>query len=151
MNILLSLFLVRGENNANKKAPFRKWCGLVGEIRSLLPGVPLLVLTATATAVTRKKIMTFLSFNHGIEIVFKEEVLRALSKGKVAVKDFSSIVDNWRKVIPNLICMLGDNDCQEDNLCINFVSDEGKARILSKLVEEDKARVAVEEEVLAEV
>lgn len=69
MNILLSLFLVRGENNSNKKTPFRKWCGLVGEIRSLLPGVPLLALMATATAVTRKKIMTLLSFNHGIEIV----------------------------------------------------------------------------------
>ena len=36
--------------------------GLVGEIRSLLPRVPLLTLTATATAVT------LLSFNHGIEI-----------------------------------------------------------------------------------
>ena len=69
MNILLSLFLVRGENNSNKKTPFRKWCGLVGKIRSLLTGVPLLALTATARAVTRKKIMTLLSFNHGIEIV----------------------------------------------------------------------------------
>ena len=69
MNILLSLFFVMGENNSNKKTRFRKWCGLIGEIRSLLPVVPLLVLTATATAVTRKKIMTLLSFNHGIEIV----------------------------------------------------------------------------------
>ena len=71
MNSLLSLFFVMGENNSNKRTRFRKWCGLIGEIRSLLPGVPLVVLTcaATATAVTRKKIMTLLSFNHGIEIV----------------------------------------------------------------------------------
>ena len=71
MNILLSLFFVMSENNSNKKTPFRKRCGFPGEIRSLLPGVPLLVLTATATAATRKKIMTLLSFNHGIEIVAK--------------------------------------------------------------------------------
>ena len=68
MNILLFLFLVRGQNNSNKETPFRNWCGLVGEIRSLLPGVPLLALTARAITVTRKKIMTLPSFNHGIEI-----------------------------------------------------------------------------------
>ena len=66
---MLFLFLIRGESNSNQKCAFRKWCGLVGEIRSLLPGVPLLALTATATAVTRKRIMTLLSINHGIEIV----------------------------------------------------------------------------------
>ena len=86
MNILLSLFLVRGENNSNKKTPFRKWCGLVGKIRSLLPGVPLLALPATATAVTRKKIMTLLSFNLGIEIV--------VSRNRKYVKLFVQKVKN---------------------------------------------------------
>ena len=64
------MLLARGENTDNKKDAFRKWCGRVGEIRSLLPqGVPLLALTATATAATRKRIMQLLSFKQGIEII----------------------------------------------------------------------------------
>ena len=58
---------------SGKKNPFRKWCGFVGEIRSLLPSVPLLALTATATATTRKKILSVLAFNHGIEIVLSPD------------------------------------------------------------------------------
>ena len=69
MNILPFL-IFRGESTDNKKDPFRKWCGRVGEIRSLRPqGVPLLALTATATAATRKRIMQRLSFRQGIEII----------------------------------------------------------------------------------
>lgn len=40
---------------------------------------------------------------------FKEEVSRALSKRKVPVAEFGVIVANWKKVLPNIICMLGDN------------------------------------------
>ncbi|XP_073238122.1 ATP-dependent DNA helicase RecQ-like [Porites lutea] len=58
-----------GESTDNKD-PFRKWCGRVGEIRSLLPqGVPLLALTATTTAATRKRIKNLLSFKQGVEII----------------------------------------------------------------------------------
>ncbi|XP_066025019.1 LOW QUALITY PROTEIN: probable ATP-dependent DNA helicase RecS [Pocillopora verrucosa] len=61
---------MRGENTDKKKYPFHKWCGLVGEIRSLLPQeVPLLALTATATTATRKKIMELFSFKQGIQII----------------------------------------------------------------------------------
>lgn len=56
--------------NTGKKDPFRKWCGRVGEIRSLLPqGVQLLALTATAIAATRKRIMQLLSFKQGFEVI----------------------------------------------------------------------------------
>ncbi|XP_068726455.1 putative ATP-dependent DNA helicase Q1 [Montipora capricornis] len=58
-----------GESTDNKD-PFRKWCGRVGEIRSLLPqGDPMLALTATGTAATRKRIKNLLSFKQGVEII----------------------------------------------------------------------------------
>ena len=62
--------------------------------------------------------------------LFKEEVFRALSKGKVPVKDFIAVVDNWKKVIPNLICTLGDNDHLDDDSCINF-SEYKKSQVLT--------------------
>ncbi|XP_068720430.1 probable ATP-dependent DNA helicase RecS [Montipora capricornis] len=99
-----------GENNSNKKTTFRKWCDLVGEIRSLLPGVPLLALTATATAVTRKKIMTLLSFNHGIEIVLRlcESEMLDFTKAdtcrrKKMLEQFDDIGGN-QGIIPNHLC-----------------------------------------------
>ena len=39
---------------------------------------------------------------------------RALSKANVPVSDFSAIEDNWKKVIPNIMHMLGDV-CSQDN------------------------------------
>ena len=64
----MSIF--RGERGSSKKNPFRKWCGAVGEIRSLLPqGVPMLALTATASAGTRKKIIEMLSLHKSVQIV----------------------------------------------------------------------------------
>jgi len=60
----------RGERDCSKKNPFRKWCGAVGEIRSLLPqGLPMLALTATASAGTRKKITDMLSLHKSVQIV----------------------------------------------------------------------------------
>ncbi|KAL9976770.1 hypothetical protein ACROYT_G014100 [Oculina patagonica] len=59
-----------GESDYGKKTPFRKWCGAVGQIRSLLPqGLPMLALTATASAATRKKIIEMLSLNKCVQIV----------------------------------------------------------------------------------
>ncbi|XP_078356451.1 ATP-dependent DNA helicase RecQ-like [Oculina patagonica] len=50
-----------GEKDNSNKEPFRKWCGAVGELRSLLPqGIPMLALTATASAATRKEIIRML-------------------------------------------------------------------------------------------
>lgn len=62
--------MFRGESDYGKKTPFRKWCGAVGQIRSLLPqGLPMLALTATASAATRKKIIEMLSLNKCVQIV----------------------------------------------------------------------------------
>ena len=56
--------LSRGEKKDGKE-PFRKWCGLVGEIRSFLPKqVPL---TATASPLTRDKIIKSLSLKKCLE------------------------------------------------------------------------------------
>ena len=60
--------LSRGEKKDGKE-PFRKWCGLVGEIRSFLPKqVPFLALTATASPLTRDKIIKSLSLKKCLEI-----------------------------------------------------------------------------------
>ena len=57
----VQVFLFMGEKK-DEKGPFRKWCGLVGEIRSfLLKQVPFLALTATASPSTREKIIKSLS------------------------------------------------------------------------------------------
>lgn len=67
LNVLSLHF--RGEKN-NKKDPFRKWCGAVGAMRSLLPqGIPVVALTATASADTRKRILQMLSLNKSVQIV----------------------------------------------------------------------------------
>ena len=53
----VQVFSFRGEMK-DEKGPFRKWCGLVGEIRSFLPKqVPFLALTATAFPSMREKII----------------------------------------------------------------------------------------------
>lgn len=59
-----------GERDCSKKNSFRKWCGAVDEIRSLLlQGLPMLALTATASAGTRKKIIEMLSLHKSVQIV----------------------------------------------------------------------------------
>ncbi|XP_078378366.1 uncharacterized protein LOC144661173 [Oculina patagonica] len=45
---------------------FRKWFGRINEIRSLVKGVPLLALSATATIATRKKIMQSLEMEQAV-------------------------------------------------------------------------------------
>ncbi|CAH3188689.1 unnamed protein product, partial [Porites evermanni] len=64
-----------GERGNGKKDPFRKWCGAVGEIRSLLPqGLPMLALTATASVGTRNKVIEMLSLNKSVQIVVMNEL-----------------------------------------------------------------------------
>ena len=59
-------FLFRGEKK-DENEPFRKWCGLVGEIRSFLPKqVLFLALTATASPLSGKKIIKSLSLKKSL-------------------------------------------------------------------------------------
>uniref|UniRef100_A0A8C5AGZ1 DNA 3'-5' helicase n=1 Tax=Gadus morhua TaxID=8049 RepID=A0A8C5AGZ1_GADMO len=52
------------------EAPFREWCGKVGELRSLLPtSVPLLAMTATASKAMRQKLRNNLGMQQCIELV----------------------------------------------------------------------------------
>jgi ATP-dependent DNA helicase RecQ len=49
------LLSYRGEAHMQLE-PFRKWFARIGEVRALLPGIPLLAVTATASKSTRTKI-----------------------------------------------------------------------------------------------
>lgn len=53
--LILIIYFVRGESQ-NDQTPFREWFGKIGEIRALLPTVPLLAVTATASKKSRNKI-----------------------------------------------------------------------------------------------
>ena len=64
--VKFKVFLFRGEKK-DEKGPFRKWCCLVGEIRSFLPKqVLFLALTATASPSTREKIIKSLSLKKSL-------------------------------------------------------------------------------------
>lgn len=55
-------------SSEEEEEPFRVWCGLVGELRSLLD-VPCLALTATASATTRTALTLALGLRNAVEIV----------------------------------------------------------------------------------
>lgn len=97
--INLNCFYNRGAKDSSKD-PFRKWCGAVGEIRSLLPqGVPMLALTATASAGTRKKVIQMLCLNRCVKIAVspnRENIKIYLQK----VKD--DISDNFMWIVHEL-------------------------------------------------
>ena len=58
--MFISLIIFRGERGNGKKDPFRKWCGVVDEIRCHIPqGLPMLALTASGGA--RDKVIEMLS------------------------------------------------------------------------------------------
>ena len=61
-------FLGRGSADGSKE-PFRAWCGKVGELRSLLGGIPMVALTATATNLTRSALIHQLGMKRCVEIV----------------------------------------------------------------------------------
>ena len=94
--MFFSLIIFRGERGNGKKDPFRKWYGAVGEIRSLLPqGLPMLTLTATASAGTRKKVI------ESVRIVVspnRDNIKRYLEKVKNAISDiFMWLVNELNK------------------------------------------------------
>ena len=85
------MLIFRGERRSSKKNFFRKWCGVVGEIRSLLPqGVPMLALTATASAGTRKKIIELSSLHKSVQIVVslnRDNIKLYLQKVLIEISD----------------------------------------------------------------
>ena len=94
--MFFSLIIFRGERGNGKKDPFRKWYGAVGEIRSLLPqGLPMLTLTATASAGTRKKVI------ESVPIVVspnRDNIKLYLEKVKNAISDiFMWLVNELNK------------------------------------------------------
>ena len=89
--MFISIIIFRGERGNGKKDPFRKWCGAVGEIRSLLPqGLPMLALTAIASAGTRNKVIEMLSLNKSVQIVVspnRDNIKLYLEKVKNDISD----------------------------------------------------------------
>ncbi len=65
MKLIISMyfFILRGLSKSNKHAAFRVWFSQLPEFRSLLPGVPFIALTATATRDTRVAIFDALLMN----------------------------------------------------------------------------------------
>ncbi|WAR23153.1 WRN-like protein, partial [Mya arenaria] len=63
-----TLYYVKGEGTKNSD-PFRELFGKIGKVRSLCPGVPFLVLTATASKRTRQTIKKKLCMDLPVEIV----------------------------------------------------------------------------------
>ncbi|WAR23149.1 hypothetical protein MAR_036818 [Mya arenaria] len=63
-----TLYYVKGEGTKNSD-PSRELFGKIGKVRSLCPGVPFLVLTATASKRTRQTIEKKLCMDLPVEIV----------------------------------------------------------------------------------
>lgn len=63
------VFLLNRGQGKGGGAPFRKWCGLVGELRSLLPkSVPVFATTATASKRTRLELIKHMGLRGCVEI-----------------------------------------------------------------------------------
>ena len=64
------LFVNRGQNDTKEKQlAFRECFGRLGELRSLLPGVPVLALTATATNKIKKHVIESLSLKKSMILI----------------------------------------------------------------------------------
>ena len=55
------MFFLRGKSKSNKHAAFRVWFARLNEFRSLLPSIPFIALTATATVDTKETIFEVLA------------------------------------------------------------------------------------------
>ncbi len=76
LQTVLYFFLWRGFSNSQKQ-PSRKWFGLLGEIRSLLPnGIQMSVFTATATKLTKDKIFEVLGLIKMRTYIFEKSPLK---------------------------------------------------------------------------
>ena len=67
-SFVLNLYF-RGKSRSNKYSAFRVWFSRLHELRSLLPGVMFIALTATATADTRKVIFDVLDMKNPLIIL----------------------------------------------------------------------------------
>ncbi len=93
----------RGERHGSA-ATFRKWCGLVGELRSLLPvSLPVLALTATVSLTTRKKTLKHLGQQKCLEVVRSPD----RSNIRLAVKKVSSDATNTFSWLVNELIVKG--------------------------------------------
>lgn len=79
--------------------PFREWFSKIQELRSLCPNVPVLALTATAGPTQRRKILKYLCFRPGYELVLDSPDRRNI---KITVKSIKNN-DNVEKVFGWLI------------------------------------------------
>ena len=63
-------FLFRGQNDKKeKRLAFRECFGRLGELRSILPGAPVLALTATATKKIKKNVIESLSLKKDMVLI----------------------------------------------------------------------------------
>lgn len=74
--------------------PFREWFSKIQELRSLCRNVPVLALTATAGPTQRRKILKYLCFRPGYELVLDSPDRRNI---KITVKSIKNN-DNVEKV-----------------------------------------------------
>lgn len=71
----LLLFNSRGVSigpTSRKKEPFRKWCGMVGELRSFVKA-PMIALTATASRTTRGLLVQCLGLTNCVDVVLSPD------------------------------------------------------------------------------
>ncbi len=95
---------VAGGERHGSDAPFRKWCGFVGELRSLLPvSLPELALTATVSLTTRKKTLKLLGQQKCLEVVRSPD----RSNIRLAVKKVSSDATNTFSWLVNELIVKG--------------------------------------------
>ena len=93
------VILSRGLSKSNKHTAFRVWFSELHEFRSLLPGVPFIALTATATKDTRTSIFDALMMNEPCLIMqspHKENisyVVKYMEKGASLSSYFSWLAD----------------------------------------------------------
>ena len=88
------------QSDDEDEQPFRVWCGLLGELRSLLD-VPCLALTATASTSTRSAISQALGLQNAVTVVKSQDRYNILLAVKKVTPDvcctFSSLLQLIRR------------------------------------------------------
>ncbi|XP_062507710.1 uncharacterized protein LOC134184109 [Corticium candelabrum] len=136
------------QNVSEEEEPFRVWCGLVGELRSLLD-VPCLALTATASASTRKALTLALGLRNAVEIVKSPDRPNVHLSVKRVAPDFETTFDWLLRMIQTLgvACPRVLVYCRTQNACASLYlhfkhtlgkrafSPEGETLVENRLVE----------------
>lgn len=98
--------ICRGVSQKKEDEPFRKWFSCIGELRSLIPSVPLLAITATVSTSWRRRIKRKLSMGKNcIEVVQNPDRpnIRLAVEHRKSNESFFDIFD-W------IICDIGVKD-----------------------------------------